>query len=201
MNREDGAFQALKALIALGLPSGLDPEIDSPSLMRLYYKVFEEAGNTVLAIFDLKIRTIHDHEALDQMAELIPEEMISQVAKIEKVRMIHHKDIISLLNEQHVEGEMEQDYSDRVLETVKLMGATALLRGSLTYIDQQILIYVEVVDVKTGVIDPVRIKGKEDEFLDLVEELGRRIAEKISAMADDTLVEAHTRKLSPAFIT
>lgn len=190
---ETQARSTIKELLDLEPPLvELDPDIESPPLMQLYYDVRKDyegsyavekadPGIKTLAIVDFTNNSITDKADLDPLSQGFASLMINQMNGATDLKVIERERLQWLLGElklQREGGVVDQQTAVRV---GKLLGAQSVLFGSFIKFKKDLQISARLVKVETGeILMTEQVKGKADNFFDLVEQLSLKVAKGIN---------------------
>lgn len=202
---EDKARDVLQDLIELEPPIvELDPDIESPPLMKLYYDVRKkytdsyeieraDPGLQTLAIVDFTNNSLDDRERFDPLEGGFASLMVHQLNGATGLKVIERERIQWLLEEldlQQEEGRIDQSTAVR---TGKLLGANAVLFGSFMKHKKELRINARLVKVETGeILMTQQVAGKDKDFFELAEELSLKVAQGINVTMEKTLIGERT---------
>ncbi|MEM8486249.1 MAG: CsgG/HfaB family protein [Bacteroidota bacterium] len=207
---ENKARDVLKDLIELEPPIvELDPDVESPPLMKLYYDVRKQQtdsyeieradpGLQTLAIVDFTNNSLDDRERFDPLEGGFASLMVHQLNGATGLKVIERERIQWLLQEldlQQEEGRVDQATAVR---TGKLLGATSVLFGSFMKHRNELRINARLVKVETGeILMTEQVAGKDKDFFELAEELSLKVAQGINVKLQDTMIgkQSDTRSL------
>ena len=191
------ARAALHDLLALEPPVvELNPDVESPPLMRLYYEArrahhdsyeVRGAGPSVqtLAVMDFTNSSVDDFERFAPLQQGLPSIMINQINGATDLRVVERERIQWILEELELQQDAERIDQDTAVQLGRLLGAHAVLLGAFTVLGDQMWMSVRLVDVETGeVLLAEQVRGARDNFLELTENLSLSITEAINASLD-----------------
>ena len=182
----------------------LDPDIEAPPLMKLYYEVRKEhtdsyeveradPGLQTLAIVDFSNNSLDDRERMDPLEGGFASLMIHQLNGATGLKVIERERIQWLLDEldlQQEEGRVDQATAVR---TGKLLGATAVMFGSFMKHRNELRINARLVKVETGeILMTEQVAGKDKDFFELAESLSMKVAQGINISMEKTEIGARS---------
>lgn len=202
---EDKARVVIEDLIDLEPPIvELDPDIEPPPLMKLYYDVRKkqtdsyeveraDPGLQTLAIVDFTNNSLDDRERFDPLEGGFASLMVHQLNGATGLKVIERERIQWLLEEldlQQEEGRVDQTTAVR---TGKLLGATAVLFGSFMKHRNELRINARLVKVETGeILMTEQVAGKDKDFFELAEKLSLKVAQGINVTMQETMIGERT---------
>lgn len=201
---EGEARQAIHDLLEMEPPLvELDPDVESPPLMNLYYEVRKEyegdytveradPGLQTMAIIDFNNNSITSDQAqLEPLGRGLPSLMINHFNGSTNLKVIERERLQWLLAELDLQqsGRVDQETAVRA---GKLLGATTVLLGDFMKMNRRsMVINVRLVKVETGeVLITDQVEGRPDRFYDLAEELSLKVARGINAHMEKTNIGA-----------
>lgn len=201
---EGEARQAIHDLLELEPPLvELDPDVESPPLMNLYYEVRREfegdytveradPGLQTLAIIDFNNNSItSDQVDLEPLGRGLSSLMIGHFNGSTNLKVVERERLQWLLAEMDLQqsGRVDQETAVRA---GKLLGATAVLLGDFMKMDRRnMVINVRLVKVETGeVLITDQVRGRPDRFYEMSEELSLKVAQAINAHLEKTNIGA-----------
>ena len=206
---DEQAREAIETLVELEPPIiELDPDIEPPPLMRLYYDVRKEQSDSyeverpdpglqTLAIVDFTNNSLDDRERMDPLEGGFASLMVHQLNGATGLKVIERERINWLIDEldlQQEEGRIDQATAVR---TGKLLGANVVLFGSFMKHRNEFRINARLVKVETGeIIMTQQVAGKEKDFFKLAEELSLKIAQGINVTLQETAIGERTETRS-----
>ena len=196
----DRAEQALTDMVGLEPPIiELDPDIEPPRLMRLYYDVRKECNGSVevernrsiqtMAVIDFSNHSISiDRERFDPLSKGFTSLIINQLNGATDLKVIERERIQWLLEEQDLQKDPSRVDQHTAVQVGKLLGAHTVLMGSFIKNDKKMILSARLVNVETGeiMIAPPPVVGKADDFFDLAGELSLKVAKSINVSLEDT---------------
>lgn len=206
----DDARLVMQDLIELEPPIvELDPDVESPPLMKLYYDVRKELtdsyeveradpGLQTLAIVDFTNNSLDDRERFNPLEGGFASLMVHQLNGATGLKVIERERIQWLLEEldlQQEEGRVDQNTAVR---TGKLLGANAVLFGSFMKHRNELRINARLVKVETGeILMTEQVAGKDKDFFELAEKLSLKVAQGINITTQKTQIgeRSDTRSL------
>ena len=202
-NLSDKARASLENLLKLEPPAvSLDPDLESPPLMRIYYDVRKEKSGSLqvertdpgiktIAILDFSNRSIDEKERYDPMEKGFAELMISQLNGSVNLKVVERERINWLLGEINLENDPTKFDPETAVRVGKLLGVHSVLFGSFIKTRNDLWIGTRLVKVETGeILSTDQIKGDPADFFELAENLSAKVAKGINV----TISEADIQK-------
>ena len=206
---DERARDAIKTLVELEPPIiELDPDIEPPPLMKLYYDVRKQQSDSyeierpdpglqTLAIVDFTNNSLDDRERMDPLEGGFASLMVHQLNGATGLKVIERERIKWLLDELDLQKEGGRVDQATAVRTGKLLGANAVLFGSFMKHHKEFRINARLVKVETGeIIMTEQVAGKEKDFFELAEELSLKIAQGINVTLQETVVGERTETRS-----
>ena len=213
----DEARQALTELLSLPPPvAELDPDMEPPPLMNLYYEVRTEINKRgddgaspytvtsaspavrTLAVMDFRNYAMSDHERYDPMQWGLSSMMIEQLSGATDLQLIDRENIQWLLQELDLQREPGRVDQATAVQMGRLLGAHAMVFGGLYVQGKNLRLSARVVKVETGeILLGESVEGREKDFFDLLGQLSHRVAQALNSTAStaDLRPETETRSL------
>lgn len=203
-NEYGRAREAVEELVAYGPPIiELDPDIEAPPLMNIYYEVRTEAdgfevqkqdpGMKTLAIMDFTNSSVDDFERLEPLEQGFASMMINQLSGATDLKVVERERIQWLLQELGMQRDADVVDQSTAVRAGKLMGADAALFGAFTMHGKQMWLSARMVSVETGeVLLAEQVMGDADEFFEALEDLSMKVAQAISVTLDETQLGMNT---------
>ncbi len=201
---EEKAKEALSGMVKLEPPRiELDPDQESPPLMRLYYDVRksengdfgvrQETGVTTLAVLDFTNNSIDDHEKLDPLQKGFSSLFINQLNGATSLKVIERERIQWLLDELDLQADAGRVDQQTAVRAGKLLGAQSVLLGSYIKHGKKMIITARLVKVETGeIIMTEKVTGKAGDFFELADQLSLNIAQSINVDIEEHQLGART---------
>lgn len=202
---EEEAREVMQDLIELEPPIiELDPDMEPPSLMKLYYDVRKELtdsyeveradpGLQTLAIVDFTNNSLDERERYDPLQGGFASLMVHQLNGATGLKVIERERIQWLLDEldmQQEEGRVDQATAVRA---GKLLGATSVLFGSFMNYRNEMRINARLVKVETGeILMTEQVAGKDKDFFELAEQLSLKVAQGINVTLQESAIGERT---------
>jgi TolB-like protein len=207
--READARATLEDLIDLEPPIiELDPDMEPPPLMRLYYNVRKAHGDSytvertdtglkTLAVVDFENASIDDAERFDALSTGLSSLLLNQLSGATGLKVIERERIQWLLDELDLQQEAGRVDAASAVRTGKLLGASAVLFGTFMKHGKDLHISARLVKVETGeIIMTDQVQGKADDFFDLARDLSLKVAQGINVTLAETPVGTRTETRS-----
>ncbi len=185
----DKAKESITQLLKLEPPMIVfNPDYEPPVFMKLYYESRKEysgsyaverpdPGMKTMAIIDFKNRSV-DHKAqYDPMEQGFADLMINRLNNSTNLKVIERERIQWILDEIKLQNQYDMEGAVRL---GKQLGVQTVLLGSFIIVGDQIWLGARLVKVETSeILLTDEIKGDLDDFFDLVDQLGQKIAKNI----------------------
>ena len=197
--QEEEARLALSSMIGLEPPPvELDPDVESPKMMRVYYDVrrttagdyeveHKREGMKTLAILDFTNGSIEDHEKWNPLGKGIPSLMINQLNGATNLRVVERERIQWLLEELEMQRDANVVDQQTAVQAGKLLGAHAVLVGSYIAHGKEMVLNARLVNVETSeIMMAEQVQGKSGGFFDLTQELSLQVARGINVRMEST---------------
>ncbi|MDZ4701996.1 MAG: FlgO family outer membrane protein [Rhodothermales bacterium] len=208
--REDeAARQALTSLMDLEPPQiELDPDIESPHLMRVYYDVRKacnkgyslehvDPGMKTLAVIDFTNSSIDDHERMEPLSKGLASLLISQLNGASNLKVVERERIQWLLDELDLQQEAGRVDQQTAVRAGKLLGVHAVLLGSYIKHGKDLLVSVRLVSVETGeILATEQEQGRAEDIFVIAQSLSLKVAKGINVALEDTRLGARTETRS-----
>lgn len=207
-DKRDQAREAIRTLLELEPPLvELDPNVEPPPIMDLYYEVRKEmegyavqkadSGLQTLAIMDFSNSSVDEKERFDPLQKGFPAMMINYMSGATDLKVIERERIQWLLNELELQRQGDIVDQSTAVRTGKVLGANAVVFGSYTVHEDQMLLTARVVKVETSeIMLSEQAMGEPDEFFDLVKDLSMQITRAINVeLEEDQLGAGQTNSL------
>lgn len=202
------ARESIRTLLELEPPLiELDPDVEPPPIMDLYYDVRKEMegyavqkanpGLQTLAIMDFSNNSVDEKERFDPLQKGFPAMMINYMSGATDLKVIERERIQWLLNELELQRQADVVDQSTAVRTGKLLGANAVIFGSYTVHENQMLLAARVVKVETSeIMLSEQLMGEPDEFFDLVKDLSMQVTRAINVeLEEDQLGSDQTNSL------
>lgn len=206
-NETSNASQALASLLDLGAAAPvLDPDIESPPLMRLYYdeqkrrlgsyRIGEEDSTLInMAIIDFTNGSVGAAAAgYDAWRTGLASLLINYLNGATSVAVVERERLSWLVDELDLQRDNRYVDFDSAVKMGRLLGAHVVVIGNFIVTrKEELLVGARLVSVETGrVLIGNEKKGKLDDFDSLLQELSADLARLINAEIN----KATLRKLS-----
>lgn len=189
---ENQARDALTHMVGLEPPRiELDPDMEPPKFMQLYYDVRkacdgdylagQESNLKTLAVLDFSNNSIDDHERLDPLEKGFSSLFINQLSGTTELKVIERERIQWLLGELDLQQDPSRVDRQTAVRAGKLLGAHAVLMGSFIKQGRKMVLSARLVSVETSeILMSEQVAGKADQFFDLAEALSLKVAQGIN---------------------
>ncbi len=203
------ARETLTELLELEPPLvELDPDMEPPPLMKLYYEVRKDVSNSyeverardgiqTLAIMDFTNNSVDDHERFAPMEQGFASVLIHQLNGATDLKVVERERIQWLLSELDLQQDASRVDQSTAVRMGKLMGAQAMLLGSFIKHRKDIMINARLVNVETGeILMSEQVKGRAEDFYELTQQLSLKVAQGINVTLSETTLGASTETKS-----
>ena len=200
----DEARMAVRELLALEPPlAELDPDSEPPTLMDIYYDVRNEVANGpavakedpgmhTLAVMDFRNYAFDDKDRWDAMQWGFSSMMIEQLSGATDLKLVERENIQYLLDELNLQASGHVDQATAV-RMGKLLGAHAMVFGSIIVANKKITLSARVVKVETSEILLARSEqGRVKDFYKVIEKLSLEVARSVNSTFEETQIGART---------
>ncbi len=202
-NEMEYAREAIHELLELEPPLvELNPDVEPPPLMRLYYEVRKEFAGSyeveredsdlhTMAIMDFTNSSVDDFEQFQPMQQGFASMFINHMSGATDLRVIERERLQWLLEELELQRDPQLIDQSTAVQSGQLLGASTVLFGSFTVHGDQMQVMARLVQVETGeILLSESVRGERDNFFDLAEQLSLGIAQSINVALDqDTIGE------------
>ncbi len=170
----------------------LDPDVEPPSLMKLYYDVRRDIrgsydlekpdpGLQTLAIIDFTNNSIDDAVRLAPLKWGLSSLLINQLNGATDLKVVERERINWLLEELDLQRDAARVDQATAVRAGKLLGVTAVLLGSYMKLGKEMVVNTRLVKVETGeILATEQVRGSADKVLDLAQELSLKVAKSIN---------------------
>lgn len=204
--QKEKAEWALSQLLDLEPPFvELNPDAECHEFMSIYYDVRKkktgstsieraDPGIKTIAILDFKNRSVSDDaERFNPMEKGFPELMISQLKETINLKVVERERIQWLLDEIGMENDPSKFDVNSAVRVGKLLGVQSVLLGSFIKFKDEMRLLARLVKTETGeIIATDQVSGDADEFFELAEKLGSKLAKKIDVAVSEAQLEKGT---------
>ncbi|MEP0547486.1 MAG: hypothetical protein ABJF88_11180 [Rhodothermales bacterium] len=205
----DDARRALDALLSLEPPLvELDPEIENPHLVRLYYEARRDRqgydverpdpGMKTLAIMDFSNSSLHERATYEPLEEGFASMMGHYLGGATDLKVVERERVQWLLDELQLQRDTTVVDEATAVRTGKVLGVHVVLFGSYTVHENTMRIGARLVKVETSeVILSEHLFGKPDDFFELIERLSLQVAQAVNVTLERSDVQGRraTRSL------
>ena len=185
----NNAKNAILKLLELEPPMVVfNPDYEPPVFMKLYYEARKEytgsykvetpdPGMKTMAIIDFKNRSVSHKAQYDPMEQGFADLMINRLNNSTNLKVVERERINWILNEIKMQHQYDMEGAVRL---GKQLGVQTVLLGSFIIVGDQIWLGARLVKVETSqILLTDEVKGDLDNFFDLVDKLGNKIADNI----------------------
>ncbi len=200
----DKAKESIGQLLKLEPPMiAFNPDYEPPVFMKIYYESRKEfsgsyaverpdPGMKTMAIIDFKNRSVDHKVQYDPMEQGFADLMINRLNNSTNLKVIERERIKWILDEIKLQDQYNMEGAVRL---GKQLGVQTVLLGSFIIMGDQIWLGARLVKVESSeILLTDEVKGDLDEFFDLVDQLGKKIADNINV----TLKEETPQDISQA---
>lgn len=186
------AKSAILRLLELEPPMVMfNPDYEPPVFMKLYYESRKEftgsyqverpdPGMKTIAIIDFKNRSIDKKEQYDPMERGFADLTINRLNNSINLKVVERERIQWILDEIKLQ---DQHNMEGAVRMGKQLGVQTVLMGSFIIVKNEIWLGARLVKVETSeILFTDEIKGKLDDFFELIDNLSNKIAEKIDVV-------------------
>ncbi|MBT8400662.1 MAG: CsgG/HfaB family protein [Rhodothermia bacterium] len=190
---EDEARSAIMELLQLEPPLvELDPDVEPPSLMKLYYDVRRDIrgsydlektdpGLQTLAIIDFTNNSIDDAVKLAPLKWGLSSLLINQLNGATQLKVVERERLNWLLEELDLQKDAARVDQATAVRAGKLLGVTAVLLGSYMKLGNDMILNSRLVKVETGeILATDQVQGSANKVLQLAQELSLKVAKSIN---------------------
>jgi TolB-like protein len=178
-------------------PVELDPNRQPPDLMKIHYEVRKEMsgdyavrqdpGLQTLAIMDFTNASVTDRQRWGSLTAGFPSMMINYLNGTTDLQVIERQRIDWLLKELKLQRKADVVDQSTAVRTGKVLGATSVLFGTYTVLEDRIRIGARLVKVETSeILLAEDVMGDPDDFFGLVEELSKKVTRAINVELEKT---------------
>lgn len=193
-NQMEGVRRALHSLLELEPPLvELNPDVEPPSLMRLYYEVRKDftgsyemerasPGLQTLAIMDFSNASLDERERFAPLQLSLPDLIRFQVDGTTDLKVVERERIQWILDE--LEFQRDSDIVDQAtaVQTGRVLGVNAVLFGSYMVFDGQMTLSSRLVSVETSeILLTAQVQGEASAFSSLIVDLSTQLSEALNA--------------------
>ena len=194
------AKESIAQLLKLEPPMVVfNPDYEPPVFMKLYYEARKEysgsykverpdPGMKTMAIIDFKNRSIDKKLQYDPMEKGFADLFINRLNNSTNLKVVERERIQWVLDEIKLQDQYNMEGAVRA---GKQLGVQTVLLGSFIILGDQIWLGARLVKVESSeILLTDEVKGDLDNFFELVDQLGKKIADKINVtLKDETKTE------------
>jgi len=210
-DQTEQARAALEKLLQLEPPPvQFDPDREPPPMVDLYYEVRKQMQNgdyavkkddpglKTLAIMDFTNSSVTNTEKWAPLSKGFPATMSESLGGSTELKVIERQRVQWLLNEIELQQKADVVDQSTAVRAGKLLGATTVLFGNYTVLNDQIQMTARLVKVETSeLLLSEKIMGDPDEIFALMDELGSKVSEEINVDLEtsETTGDTETKSL------
>ncbi len=200
-NLYDEARKAVSDLLELQPPLiELNPDVEPPPLMNLYYEVRGEIevpkadpGLRTVAVMDFRNYAFDDTERWDPMQWGFSSMMIEQLSGAIDLKLVDRENLQWILKELDLQKEPGRVDQNTAVNMGKLMGAHAMVFGGIYVNGNKMRLSARVVKVETSeILLGESVEGRSKDFYELLEKLSLKVARSLNSTLSETEVGART---------
>lgn len=206
-SKMEEARDAVAQLLALEPPLiELNPDIEPPPLMDLYYDVRdnlevpkEDPGMQTLAIMDFRnyVMDPEERDFYEPMQWGFSSMMIEQLSGATDMKLVDRENLQWILAELDLQKEPGRVDQATAVRMGKLMGAHAMVFGNIYKTGRKMRLSARLVKVETGeILLGESVEGKEKDFYELLEKLSLKVARSINSTISATAIGERTETKS-----
>lgn len=196
--KQQDARTAMKTWLQMEPPPvDLDPNRQPPDLMKLYYEarkemrgdyaVKQDPGLQTLAIMDFTNASVTNSQRWESLTAGFPSMMINYLNGTTDLQVIERQRVEWLLKELKLQRKADVVDQSTAVRTGKVLGATSVLFGTYTVLEDQIRIGTRLVKVETSeILLAEEVMGDPDDFFGLVEDLSKKVTRAINVELEET---------------
>ncbi len=185
----------------------LDPDMEPPTLVNLYLEERQKktGGPTVptsspgirtLAVMDFSNYALEDPEKWEMMQLGFSSMMIEQLSGDSDLKLVERENLQFLLDELDLQRSGRVDQATAV-QMGKLIGAHAMVFGSIIVSGNKMTLSARVVKVETGeILLGESVEGRAKNFYKLIEDLSHAVAVSVNSTLTETGIGARTETKS-----
>jgi len=204
----EDARQAVVDLLELEPPLvELDPDVEPPPIMDFYFEEREkmtghevptaDPGIRTLAVMDFRNYALDDQERWDPMQWGFASMMIEQLGGATDLKLVERENLQYVLDELNLQRQSGVVDEATAVRMGKVMGAHAMVLGSIFITGRRMRLGARVVKVETGeVLLGESVDGRASDFFDLLEKLSLKVARSVNSTLTETEIGARTETRS-----
>ena len=192
----DEARRTLDHLLTLEPPPvTVNPEIEHPHLVKLYYQARHDhqgydverpdPGLQTIAVMDFDNNSVHDRVLYDPLEKGLASLMGHYLGGATQLQVVERDRVHWLLEELELQRDTTLVDQERAVRMGKVLGVHVVLFGSYAVHEGRIRIGARLVKVETSeVILSEHLFGEPDDFFELIERLSLQVAQAINVELD-----------------
>jgi len=186
------AREAVENLLQLEPPPvQLDPNREPPPMIELYYEVRKQMrgdysvrggpGLKTVAVMDFTNSSVTNTEKWEPLSRGFPSMVIENLRGATDLKVIERQRIQWLLDELELQRKADVVDQSTAVRTGKLLGATAVLFGTYTVLNDRMRLTARLVEVETSkILLSEKIMGEPEEVFALTEDLSKQVTKAIN---------------------
>jgi len=208
-NEMEGVRQALHDLLELEPPLiELNPDVEPPPLMRLYYEVRKDYQGSyeveraspalqTLAIMDFSNASLDERERFAPLQLSLPDLLRFQVDGTTDLKVVERERIQWILDELELQRDSDVVDQATAVQTGAILGVNAVLFGSYMVFDGQMTLSSRLVSVETSeILLTAQVQGEANALSSLIVDLSTRLSEALNAsLREDAEADAQPQSL------
>ena len=203
LQRRDEARGALEEALAADPGLMLDPDQESPRMIRLYYAVRQDmeaegpmSDIQTLAILDFANNSVDERDRFDGLRKGLPSMMINHMSGTPDLRVIERERIQWLLEEQDFQQDASRVDQSTAVQTGQILGANAVVFGSFIVLEDEMTLNASIVDVASGTtLLAEQARGAANMFHELIADLSGQLSNAMGVNLDPEADIRETRSL------
>jgi TolB-like protein len=194
-DQHDKARTAITQLLALDPPPEMDSNLEPPPVMSIYwdvqreqqgYSVQQGPGLKTLAVMDFTNNSVDERERFEGLSKGLPTMMINNLNGATDLRVVERERVQWLLDELELQRDGSVVDQSTAVQAGKLLGVNAVVFGSMIVFEDEMSLTARVVEVETGeVLLGEQIRGKSNDFFELINELSTKVATAMNVEMED----------------
>ncbi len=206
---EEAVREAVGALLDLEPPLiELDPDMEAPPLMDVYYEMRKEKQDgslevpkanpdvRTLAIMDFRNYALADKDQWEAMQWGFSSMMIEQLSGATDLKLVERENLQYLLDELDLQSSQRVDQATAV-KMGKMLGAHAMVFGGIFVNGNKLTLNARVVKVETGeILLGESSDGRVKDFYEVLEKLSLKVSQSVNSELTENEIGARTETQS-----